>query len=58
VVLRRDDRTIYNKAGGVAASSLADSGMTVGSDVWVQFQLETVAPDGSYRLATIVAMYL
>jgi hypothetical protein len=57
VVLRRDDRTIYNKAGGVSASSLPDSGITVASDVWVQFRLDTLGPDGSYRLAWLVAMY-
>jgi hypothetical protein len=57
VVLRRDERTTYNKAGGVSASSLADGGIAVGSDVYVQFQLETLGTDGTYRLATIVAMY-
>ena len=57
VVLRRDDSTIYNKAGGVGASSLVDSGATVGSNVWVQFRLDTLGPDGSFRLAWIVAMY-
>jgi hypothetical protein len=57
VVLRRDDRSIYNKAGGVSASSLADSGIAPGSDVWVQFRLDTLATDGSYRLAYLVAMY-
>ena len=57
VVLRRDDRTIYNKAGGVSASSLADSGIATGSDVWVQFRLDTLGSDGTYRLAYLVAMY-
>jgi hypothetical protein len=57
IVLRRDAGTIYNKAGGVNATSLVDSGITIGSDVWVQFQLATAAPDGSYRLAWVVAMY-
>ena len=57
VVLRRDDKTIYNRAGGVTASSLSDSGIAIGSDVWVQFRLDTVATDGSYRLATVVLMY-
>jgi len=57
VVLRRDDSTIYNKAGGVGASSLVDSGATVGSDVWVQFRFDTLDLGGSYRLAWIVAMY-
>jgi hypothetical protein len=57
VALRRDGTTTYNKAGGAPASSLADSGIGVGSDVWVQFPLDTLALDGSYRLAWIVAMY-
>jgi hypothetical protein len=57
VVLRRDDKTIYYKAGGVSASSLTDSGMTVGSDVWVQFRHDTLGPNGSFRLAWLVAMY-
>jgi hypothetical protein len=57
VVLRRDDRTIYNSAGGVSAGSLTDSGIAVASDVWVQFRLDTLGSDGSYRLAWLVAMY-
>ena len=57
VLLRRDGGTTYNKAGGVSASSLADSGIAPGSDVWVQFRLDTLGVDGSYRLAWIVAMY-
>lgn len=57
VALRRDGTTTYNKPGGAPASSLADTGIGVGSDVWVQFRLDTLASDGSYRLAWVVAMY-
>lgn len=57
VGLRRDAVSTYNKAGGLPASSLSESGVGIGSDVWVQFRLDTVDPDGSYRLAWIVAMY-
>jgi hypothetical protein len=55
--LRREVSTVYMGPGGTSAASLADSGTAAGTDVWVRFSVDSVVPDGSYRLAELVKMY-
>lgn len=57
VVLRREGAIAWMRAGGVQASSFADSGASIGSDVWVAFELDSRTADGSYRLSMFAPMY-
>jgi hypothetical protein len=57
VTLRREASTVYMGPGGTSATSLAGTGVTVSSDVWVHFALDSALPDGSYRLGDLAKMY-
>jgi hypothetical protein len=57
VTLRREGSIAWMRAGGVQASSFADTGATIGSDAWVAFELDSRAADGSYRLSMFAPMY-
>jgi hypothetical protein len=56
-VLRREASTVYMGAGGTTATWLADTGATLGIDVWVHFSLDSMISDDSSRLADLVKMY-
>ena len=56
-MLRSDSKTIWFRADGTRASTSAATGATVGTDVWVEFALASLAPDGSYRLDQFAKMY-
>jgi hypothetical protein len=57
VVLRPDANMVWFRADGTRAPTLAATGATVGSDVWVQFTSSTLAADGSYRVVSFAKMY-